>query len=326
MKQYKRDSLGRTLMKLLCGLLGLVLAVLLAGTLIFRHFLEQVNYTPADAPDGAGIQAVLSAMELGSTQQDQIGGPGSGLINILLIGQDAREGEDQARSDSMILCSYNKKTNRLTMTSFLRDLYVEIPGYSSNRINAAYSFGGTPLLKQTISRNFGIHIDGSVEVDFGQFSGIIDLMGGVSIELRRDEAEEINRQCGSTLEEGLQQLDGAQALAYSRIRSLDADGDFSRTNRQRKVVTALLDTLRDVGVSQFPSVLSELLPMITTDLNPGQLLLCALEVAPDLPELELESLRIPADGTFTDKTIDGMSVLSADLEAQRIYLKKTLTE
>lgn len=319
-----RDSLGRIAMKLLCTLLGIVLVVMLGGTLIFRHYLTQIQYTGPQESDTENILSVFSAIPLGNTDQDRIGGPGSDLLNILLIGQDAREGDAQARSDSMILCSYNKKTNELIMTSFLRDLYVEIPGHGSNRINAAYSFGGTKLLKKTLSHNFGLYIDGSIEVDFSHFSEIIDHLGGVAIQLRQDEAATINKQTGSSLSEGLQKLDGIQALAYSRIRNLDTDGDFSRTDRQRKVISALVEAFREIRITELTPLLNDLLPLITTDLNPGQILFCALEVLPSLSSMETVSQRIPIDGTAMDQTIDGMSVLVADMAAQRRHLENTL--
>jgi len=319
-----RDSLGRIAMKLLCTLLGIVLAVMLGGTLIFRHYLNQIQYTEPQKSTDSSILSAFSAIPLGNLGENRIGGPGSSLLNILLIGQDAREGDTQARSDTMILCSYNKKTNTLVMTSFLRDLYVEIPGHGSNRINAAYSFGGTKLLKQTMEHNFGLYIDGSIEVDFNHFSEIIDHLGGVELHLRQDEAKVINQQTGSNLSEGLQKLDGTQALTYSRIRKLDSDGDFSRTSRQRKVITALVDAFRAIRITEMTPLLNDLLPMITTDLNPGQILFCALEVVPNLSAMETDSQKIPADGTFTDKTIDGMAVLVADMAAQRQHLKNTL--
>ena len=226
----------------------------------------------------------------------------------------------------MILCTYNKNTKQLVMTSFLRDLYVPIPGHGSNRINAAYSFGGTSLLKKTIDENFHVAIDGSVEVDFTHFSEIIDHLGGVEIELRQDEADVINQQTGSNLTEGLQSLDGFQTLTYSRIRNLDRDGDFSRTNRQRKVINAVVSSLRNTSLTDLTPLISKILPMLTTDLSRGQLFLYALEILPNLSQIELHSQRIPADGTFTDKTIDGMSVLVADLDAQRQHLRSTLLE
>jgi len=320
----RKDSLARMAMKLLCTILGLILAVMLGTTLLFRQYLNQIQYTPPQPSKSSSIAEVFSALPLSFSEKDRIGGAGSDLLNILLIGQDAREGEEHARSDSMILCTYNKTTRQLTMTSVLRDLYVPIPGHGSNRINAAYSFGGTRLLKKTMEQNLGISLDGSIEVDFTHFSEIIDALGGVEIELRQDEADVINQQTGSSLAEGIQQLDGFQALTYARIRSLDIDGDISRTNRQRKVMSALVDSLRGSSLKELTPVIGKILPMLTTDMNRGQLFLYALEVLPNLPEIDIRSQKIPADGTFSDKTIDGMSVLVADMEAQRQHLKNTL--
>ena len=311
-------------MKLLCALLGLVLVFLLGATLLFRSYLEQINYTPVKQDNS--IQAVFSQLSFSGSGSGRIGGANSGLTNILLIGQDAREGESQsqARSDSMILCTYNKNTKQLTMTSFLRDLYVPIPGHGSNRINAAYAYGGADLLKKTIDENFNIAIDGYMEVDFSHFSDIIDSMGGVEIQLRQDEAEVINQQTGSALNEGTHVLDGFQALTYSRIRSLDLDGDFSRTSRQRKVINALADSLRGSSIKELAPVISKILPMITTDLSRGQLLLYAVDILPHLSQMDIRSQSIPAAGTFTDQIIDGMAVLEADMAAQNQYLQNTL--
>lgn len=320
----RKDSFSRKAMKLLCTLLGLILVVMLGVTLLFRDYLDQIHYVPSGSTEDSSILEVFSQISFSGFSDQRIGGPGSGLVNILLIGQDAREGETQARSDSMILCTYNKNTRQLTMTSFLRDLYLPIPNHGSNRINAAYTFGGAPLLKKTIDQNFNVAIDGSVEVDFSHFSDIIDLLGGVQLQIRQDEADVINQQTGSTLIEGTHILDGAQALVYSRIRSLDIDGDFSRTNRQRKVMGALADSLRGSGLKELTPVISKILPMINTDLSRGQLLLYAAEILPHLSRMDILSQSIPADGTFTDQTVDGMSVLAADMAAQRQYLQKTL--
>ena len=320
----RKDSLARKGMKLLCTLLGILLVVMLGTTLAFRQYLQRINYTPKHSED-TNILSVFSAIAM-SSSSDRIGGPGSDLLNILLIGQDAREGEDQARSDSMILCTYNKATQELTMTSFLRDLYVPIPGHGSNRINAAYAFGGTSLLKKTIDQNFSVAIDGCIEVDFTHFAEIIDQLGGVEIELRQDEANVINKQTGSNLAEGTHQLDGFQALTYSRIRNLDMDGDVSRTNRQRKLMNAVVDSLREVSIPEVTPLIGKILPMLTTDLSRGQLFLYALEILPHLSDIAIHSQRIPADGTYTDKTIDGMSVLVADMNAQRQHLRNTLLE
>ena len=326
MKRNQHDTFARSAMKLVCFLLALILALLLGATALFQQVLGKIHYTQPAADFGtrlSGFVSNLASQGLGK-QEGLIGGTGSGIVNILLIGQDRREGEATARSDTMILCTYHRKTGDVTMTSFLRDLYVPIPGHHSNRINAAYSEGGTALLDQTLRENFDLHIDGNIEVDFSQFSQIIDLLGGVSMELREDEAAEINKETGSSLTAGLQTLNGQQALTYARIRKLDADGDFSRTSRQRKLMNALMSSYRNIKWKDLLPLIDELLPLISTDMNYGKLVLLAMEILPKLSDTQITSQRIPADGTFTDEKIDGMLVLSADLDANRELLRKTL--
>ena len=326
MKRKQHDTFARAFMKLVCLLLALILVFLLGATALFQQVLGKIHYTQPPADFGTRLNSFLSnlASEGIGQQSDLIGGTGSGIVNILLIGQDRREGEETARSDSMILCTYHRKTGNVTMTSFLRDLYVPIPGHHSNRINAAYSEGGAALLDDTLRENFGLHIDGNIEVDFSQFAQIIDLLGGVELELREDEAAEINKETGSDLAAGTQVLNGAQALTYARIRKLDADGDFSRTSRQRKVMSALLSRYRDMQWKDLLPLMDQLLPLISTDMNYGKLVLLAMEILPKLSSAQITNQRIPADGTFSDEKIDSMAVLSADLEANRQILRDTL--
>ena len=326
MKRKQHDTFARWAMKLLCSLLALVLVLLLGATALFQQVLGKIHYTQPVTDFGTRLSGFVSnlASEGFGAESELIGGTGSGIVNILLIGQDRREGEETARSDSMILCTYHRKTGNVTMTSFLRDLYVPIPGHHNNRINAAYSEGGAALLDRTLRENFDLHIDGNVEVDFSQFSQIIDLLGGVQLELREDEAAEINKETGSGLSAGVQVLNGEQALTYARIRKLDADGDFSRTSRQRKLMNALLGSYRNIKWKDLLPLIDELLPLISTDMNYGRLVLLAMEILPKLSDAQITSQRIPADGTFTDEKIDGMLVLSADLEANRQLLRETL--
>ena len=328
MTQTQKESLSRRFLKWLCKTLGVILALMLTFTLAFRYLAVPAWHsafgTGSLQHSLSGFSGIGQNTSLPDSPHPMIGGPDSGVVNILLIGQDRREGEAHSRSDTLILCSFQEQSKTLIMTSFLRDLYVTIPGHGANRINAAYSLGGMPLLRQTLSENFGLYLDGCVEVDFAQFSDIINALGGVQIRLRSDEAALINQETGSSLTEGDQRLDGAQALAYSRIRSLDSDGDFSRTARQRKVLSSLLDSFRSASFPDLISTATRLLPLITTDMDPARILKCALEVVPHLSGIETTSQRIPADGTYTDRQIDGMWVLDADLEQARSLLRNTL--
>lgn len=253
--------------------------------------------------------------------QDQT--PSDNIINLLLIGQDRREYESRARADTLILCTLSPDTGQITLTSFLRDLYVEIPGHEPNRINAAYALGGMPLLKNTFQHNFGITPHGCIEVDFSRFAQIIDTLGGVTLELRQDEAETINKTVPGSLTEGTQLLNGSQALAYSRIRTLDADGDFSRAARQRKLIFSLLDSYRNAGLLTILSAAADTLPLISTDLEDRKLLALAAKLFPLLDSPQVISQRIPQEGTYSYETVRNMDVLIADLEAIRGCLKNT---
>lgn len=330
MKHPKR-SRRRSMMRLSI-LLGLLLAAMAAFT---AWYLSQPLPTlQAEETQEAAWTGESSGEEPSEASDDPvqdvlapdtpIGGSGSRIVNILLVGQDRLEGEGRTRSDSMILCTFNKRSRELILTSFLRDMYVEIPGHGSNRINAAYAYGGMELLEQTLEHNFGIAVDGTVEVDFSGFAQIIDRLGGVDLELREDEAALITQETGYDTEEGLQHLCGDQALNYARIRKLDADGDFSRTSRQRKLMGAMMDSYRDAKLSTVLLLMNDLLPMVTTDLSAGEIMGYALELFPMLSGARLQQQHIPAAGHFSNQNIDGMAVLVPDLEGNRALLLETL--
>ena len=340
-KRNNRRSAKRAALSALCVFLGIILAAMLGGTIWFGNLYSKMNYVDPETqetisreeweqllsgetdPDATGPELDPDAA-IDTDHNTQIGGRGSDIVNILLIGQDRRPGEGRARSDSMILCTFNKETGKLVITSFLRDLWVEIPGYGNNRLNAAYAAGGMGLLDETLQHNFGVHVDGNIEVDFTQFSRIIELLGGVELELRQDEANLINRECGSNLQAGIQMLNGEEALTYARIRKLDADSDLSRSNRQRKVLTSLIAKFKGSDLNTMLKLLDQVLPMVTTDMTQAEIIGLATEVFPRLTNLEMVSQRIPADGAYRFATISGMSVVEADMEAARKLLEETL--
>ncbi len=244
------------------------------------------------------------------------------VSNILLIGQDARSGEGRARSDSMIICSINKKTNEITLTSIMRDMYVPIPGYSDNRINAAYQFGGMPLLDQVIEESLGVHIDGNVEVNFEGFIGAFTEIGNLDIELYQAEADHLNKQNSAWhLTEGVNSLTPEQALAYSRIRYV-GNSDWERTDRQRKVLTAAFNKLQGSDLFTLLDMADKIFPYLTTDMDNMQILGYVYTVVTSGMSLG-ESYRLPAEGTYTCETLRaGMEVLVPDLNANSQQLQE----
>lgn len=247
------------------------------------------------------------------------------IVNILLVGQDRRPGEGRARSDSMILCSFNKTKGTIQMISFLRDLYVPIPGgYMDNRLNAAYAMGGFELLDDALETNFGIRIDANIEVDFSGFTKVVDVLGGVDINLTQEEANWMNMGTYKGLEAGLNHMDGETALSYSRIRYLDSD--FYRTGRQRNVLMAMLDSVRNIDLATAKNLVDELFPLVTTDMTNTQILEYLTTLFPLLPGAEVNSFHIPSDDGFYYASIRGMSVVVPDMELARQQLKDALGE
>lgn len=310
------------------GKLGLIGRDLYAGGMSEEEYMKNQENNPDI--DGAVVDP--DSIDWGDPA-NQIGG-GKNVINILLIGQDRREGEGRARSDSMILCTINKTQNTITMTSFMRDMYVQIPGYSDNRINASYAMGGMELLNECLNLNFGVVIDGNVEIDFSGFQEVIDTIGGIDIELSQAEADYLNRwgnwdvedNAGEwSLVEGVNHLNGSQALAYSRIREV-GNGDYGRTNRQRIVLTKLIDKANGLSITQANKLLNKFLPLITTDLSNTELLSLAVELLPRLSTMTINTQQIPADNAHYGAYIREMAVLVPDLEANREILAQIMAE
>ncbi len=243
--------------------------------------------------------------------------------NILLIGQDRRPGEGRARSDSMIICSINEKTKEIRLCSLMRDLYVPFPGgYSDNRINAAYAFGGMSLLDKLIQEDFGITIDGNVEVDFDGFIKVMDMIAPLEIELTDSEAWFLNQSTGWLLRTGVNALTGEQILAYARLRYI-GHADFERTERQRRVLNIAFNKVRKLSLSELYALADAALPCITTDLSNTDIINYVYLVAVNRMSIG-GNYRIPADGTYTPQSIRGMSVLVPDLAKNSALLREYL--
>lgn len=259
-----------------------------------------------------------------------------GVVNILLIGNDSRENGEDGRSDAMILLSISKKTKSIYMTSILRDIYVDIPGREGNRLNAAYSFGGAELLMETIEKNFDISVNRYVLVNFEAFAGLVDAVGGIELELTSQEIEYVNgylveynmltnRPQGTDNMDpsvsGLVHLNGPQALAYSRNRYLGTD--FGRTERQRKVLTAVIEKLPKAVLTNTGGLIDGLMPNLTTNLTQYECFRLCL-MAGKLLTYDIVSDSIPQPGTYQNVSIRGMSVLEVDFKANVDYLKEKI--
>lgn len=239
------------------------------------------------------------------------------VINVLLIGQDAREGEESKNSDTVILVTVNKETKKITMTSFLRDSYVTLNNVvdsngkghgGSTKLTLAYAlgyqWGGTlgamQVMDQVITNNFGPVVDHNIEVNMEAFDACINALGGVTITLDKDEAKYMNNYFskfdaeGREFFEGDNLVDGWAAEVYVRTRhSNNGDNDYNRTNRQRQLVAQVLEKVKNMSVLELNKLVDQLLPLVATDMTNTDMTNYILEVLPILPEMTLESIQCP---------------------------------
>lgn len=231
--------------------------------------------------------------------------------NILLLGVDDKKGEETSRSDTMILLSIDKKNKQLKLTSFLRDTYVEIPGHGENRMNAACTYGGPQLVMETIEHNFGIDVDNYVLVDFSAFEDIVDSLGGVTVEVEQREAEFINTTTRYTIDYGENvKLTGGEALTYVRIRKLDSD--FYRTQRQRKVIAAILQQVKKTNPLELIDMGKSVMSYIETDMNSFELTFLAEGAVFSYMGYDMVQSRVPVEENYSSQIINGASVLVID--------------
>lgn len=256
--------------------------------------------------------------------------------NILLIGTDGRSANDIGRSDSMVLLSINSVDRKLTMTSFMRDMYLSIPDYGYGKLNSAYSHGGAGLLLDTIESNFSIDVDECIIIDFKSFMSIVNAVGGVDVTISDSELNEINNVLmsegnkiagddkldGLLTESGDVHLNGKQALTYSRIRYV-GDADFERTQRQRIVINAIVDRLKTPNIFRVGNFANAVASEVSTNMSSIEMYGLSLQ-APFIINYDISQQRIPADNTWYYDKIDGQSVIIVDCNANIDFLSKTI--
>ena len=345
----RRISWPRVALLVLCVVLALVLIGLIVATVYAEHWLGLIGREPDNTrgtlsskdledlygPDNTTDTWTGETMNPGditwTTSPQETIFDGEEYVNIMLIGQDRRWNETVSRSDAMVLVTFNKKTNVIYMTSFLRDTYVQIPGYPDNRINTAYALGGMDLMEETVRLNFGVPVDGTLSVDFFRFPEIVDMLGGLDLTLTQEEADYLNRrgnwglgpdECDWTLVAGVNRMTGEQCLAYSRIRQLGTD--VARVNRQHNVLIAMLGKVKDLPLTEAISLLDQFLPMVTTNMTNQQILTHAFSLFPMLADCEIKTQRVPEWGHYESVRINNMAVLLPNLDAIRKQLVDTL--
>ena len=334
-KHQRRRGMPRW-QKVIITILVVIIVLLLAAIAVVNGKLGKINrikdperISSADQSydqDAEGPDTLTDdAINFGNTKvlEDQ------NVINILLVGRDSRDLSERGRSDSMIVLSMNRNTKQISMVSLMRDSYVQIPGYKNNKMNSAFSYGGYDLLDETISQNFGISIDYNVGVNFAGFEQVVDKLGGIDITLTQDEALYLMADEDTLAEglvEGVNHLNGKEALGYARARYVSTGkeaNDFGRTYRQRVVMTTVYKELMQKSLPEIWTILDSIMDCVETDMTNAQIISIGTEFY-NMNIDTMQSYRIPADGEYTDQTINKMMVLVPDFDTARQHLQDWL--
>lgn len=342
-KLYKKRGRAK---RIICIVLSVILLLSGSGMIYYYSVLNSLNYEDiTDTDDDNNTSATASTLPDGESHLTLNDGDllqDSKVLNVMLFGADHRSQDVNGLSDTMIMLSIDNNHKKLKLTSFQRDTYVYIPDYGYHKLNAAYSYGGSKLAVQTIEANFGIKIDRYAVVDFQSFVKIIDILGGVDIELTDDEIEYINYQMYKnkqvtdryTIKDsaGVVHLTGQEALWYARNRGLDKnednneiglDGDdWDRTQRQRKLLDTIFTSLKDADLAQIVSIVSSVGPLVTTNLKKNEITTLVSHALTYL-DYDMEEYNIPAQGMWY---YDGSYIKFNDLEAQRLDFAKFIYE
>lgn len=245
------------------------------------------------------------------------------IVNILVVGQAARAGEEANMADTTMLISLNTYTKEVTVFSILRDSFVKLPDYKGHTCgrakftvcyNLGYQWGGgtagaMEMTNICLRDNFGVEVDYNIEVSFDGFIKMIDYLNGVELELTQAEADYLNKDTlyvQRHIEPGVQVLQGMEALSYARMRKAegDSDSDIKRTERQRKLVASLLEKFRYMSLSELNGWVDELLPMVTTTMKPADVTKLAAKILPMVIDLKMTGETIPISGTGWGDMVD----------------------
>lgn len=301
---------------------------------------EDASVNPDATQSGnevSGIDDLLTSMEseeeLPTLSEDEMvkvdnlsitPGLDSAWRNILLLGQDSRTTGKSERTDTMVIASINADTGEIKLTSLMRDMYVEIPERGTEKINSANYYGGPELAMKTVNENFKLNISEYVIVNFVNFPYIIEELGGVYVDITEAEMEGINELVQDSIKLGKKlkldesaldnslldtygpgtKLTGRQALSYSRLRSIDSD--FQRTQRQRRVLEAILDRVKTItNPMELLSLGTKLVQYVDTNIDiPSMVGLATTVFTKGISGMT--ELRVPVNDTYVGETRDGV--------------------
>ena len=307
--QYNKRTKRRKRRFRLRGIIFLLLiALLIIGAYAFIQFKSGVSL------------AENTEQEPVSFEEDETN---SEYENILVLGVDSR-GEEKSRTDTMMLVTHDKVNDKVKLTSFMRDIYADIPGYQSYKLNTAFYLGGVDLLADTLREMFGVEIHHYAVMDFSSFENLVDVAAPNGVEIDVEKA--MSEQIGVSLTPGVQNLNGKELLGYARFRA-DNEGDFGRVRRQQQVVAALKDELVSVSaIPNYPKLAGALQGYVQTDMPLSDQVKLATQLATG-GSSEVERLTLPVEGSYSYGSYSHAgSVLDINVEQNRQALSEYLSQ
>lgn len=287
--------------KITLFIIGIIIGVFIisiGGAYIYgRHIYNKVEKVEVNKED-VGITEEV---------EEKLSPYSNSIINIALFGVDSADATT-GRSDSIIIATIDTTHKKLKLTSIMRDSYVNISGIGNDKINHAYAFGGPQLAIKTLNENFDLNIEDFVAVNFDSLPKIIDMIGGVTVDITNEEVSHISGINSS----GTYNLTGAQALAYSRIRYATG-GDYVRTERQRTILTKMFEKILNINAAQYSTLISQMLSMVQTSLDYSKILELGTEVL-KMGVTTLEQERFPLDGYSEGQIINEVYYLTFNKE------------
>ena len=269
--------------------LGRVIFTIATLGFIAAGFYSVVQY------NAGKLLAQDNGIDPGEFKGDAVDPKYTSVENYLLLGADD-DGGGRSRTDTMMVLSWDKSEGSMRVISFMRDIYADIPGYKSYKLNTAYYLNGVQTVKDTITGMFGIPIHHYAIVDFKNFESIVDIAfpGGVEIDVKKEMSEKI----GVTLMPGKKALNGKELLGYARFRA-DAEGDFGRVARQQEVISAMKDeAMRPGMITNIPKLAGALSGFINTDLTSKDEISRALSLLMT-KGVDVETMTVPVEGSYS---------------------------
>ena len=306
-KHKKRKIVGIIILAVVLLMVGIY------GSIVWMFYKDTVGVVSKDKVDPKAEKVKIAEED----QKDK------DVFNVLLVGTDSRDpNSDKGRSDSMMLVSFNKKQNKSTVISFMRDTLVDIDGYGRSRLGHTYAYGGVGLTINTLNQTYGLDIQNYVTISFDNLVNVIDEIGGVEVYISEEEAEYYRTNGMPDIVAGDVTLTGSQALAHARNRTLGSD--FERTRRQRSVMYGIYrKIMSEKDISALLPLINYCVTQVETNMSVTEIYNMAKEVL-STEDLKMQQACAPQDGTYTPIVYEGMDVLEIDVDANKKMIEDLL--